>query len=145
MRGAPKQAYSMQSMLVEMPERARDMPHAFLFDHYMAELEHIAQGLEPGGHALVLADEPKTLQRAVRELENRARREQHEHVLRWSPVTWLDTRAWPSEDARTLADARVESQMRGGWRSYMYHRTFLGMLVQAPLYDVSKATVSSGL
>ena len=144
-RGAPEQAYSMQSMLVEMPERARDMPHAFLFDHYMAELEHIAQGLEPGGHALVLADEPRTLQRAVRELENRARREQHAYVLRWSPVTWLDTTAWPSEDARTLADARVESQMRGGWRSYMYHRTFLGMLVQAPLYDISKATVSSGL
>lgn len=125
--------HALQGAIVDMPERARDEPHALLFDHYVAKLEHLASSLAPGAYALVLTLEPRTLARAVRELENRARREHHAYVLRYEPRICVDP---PStmEDAGAEHDAKTECAHLQGLRTYAQHRHFLACLVQAPLY-----------
>lgn len=128
-------AHALHGAVVELPESARDEPHALLFDHFVTELECLSHALAPGKFALVLTSETKTCMRALRELENRARREHSPYVLRMDTGVTLGD-AWPAEHAATFKDAQQEASLRSGgtWRALAHHRSFLACVAQAPLY-----------
>ena len=131
----------LDALVAELPERARDRPHAELYDVYYAYLERVYHALRTGARALVITQEPKTLMRAVRELENHGRRTHSATALALEPLVWApapETREAHAlaalEDAQTHRDGDAEAQMRGGIRAFFYNRAFLATLVQRPLF-----------
>lgn len=130
-RGAADDA-SLSAALVALPEKPREMAHAGLFDMYVDEMAAVAAALEPDARALVTTCEPRMLTRAVRELENRARRDHLPYTLRLEALAW-DTSV-PGEHAPTHTDGDEEARLRGGMRTFYYHRLFLACVGKGRLY-----------
>ncbi|KAL4400457.1 pseudouridine synthase [Malassezia pachydermatis] len=128
---------SLDAALIEMPEKPREMPHAHLFDHYVAALQQLDSALSVGARALIVTSEPRLLRRALRELENQARRHHKPETLRLEPLVReqeADDAMLPMEDASTITDANEEVTLREGLRSFSYHHSYVAQVVLAPLF-----------
>lgn len=123
---------TLDGALVELPEKARDLPHATLFPLLVERMSELLAALAPGARALLLTSEPKMLTRALKEVENQCRRDEQPYALRLEPMTWLSSD--PYVHASTLADGDLEAELRGGMRSFFYHHTYAACVGKATLY-----------
>ncbi|WFD04870.1 hypothetical protein MVES1_000194 [Malassezia vespertilionis] len=122
----------LQGAVVQLTERSKDIPHAALFDVVFLQIETLYNALAPGAYAILLTAEPKIMQRALRELENKARRAQWPTTLRLVPLVQnSEAGVLPTEDASTCADADEEARMRDGLRSFFFHHHFLACVRRA--------------
>ena len=123
---------TLQGAVVELPEKAREVPHATLFPLAVERMTTVLHALAPYTYAVVLTSEPRMLSRALREVENQCRRDGAPFSLRLAPFTW--TRASTCAHAPTINDGLREAELRGGMRSFFYHRTYVALVGKAPLF-----------
>ena len=121
---------SLDAAIVELPERQKERNHADLFDWYYEDVCALHDLLASGSRALLLTGEPRTMLRALRELENGSRRDENaEYSLAHEPLVWYSTKRIP-----IISDGDQESQLRSGMRSFCFHRTHAASVVKRSLY-----------
>ena len=122
---------TLDAAIVELPERRKECSHIALFDFYYEDVLELHQLMRHGSHALLLTGEPRTMLRALRELENKSRRDEDaEYSLAHEPLFWHGT---PFEFP-ILADGNEEARLRTGMRSFCFHRVHAASVVKRSLY-----------
>ncbi|WFD34928.1 hypothetical protein MCUN1_001774 [Malassezia cuniculi] len=82
-------AEALDAAVLELPELQRDIKRADLFDLYYDDVCALHDIMAPGARAILLTGEPKTMLRALRELENTSRRDEGaDYSLAHEPLVW---------------------------------------------------------